>query len=65
MIRRAALALVIGAIAWVLCIFLGILLSAVGFPLAATIGSALREFAPVIGAIVAAYQFLTGKLGPF
>ncbi len=60
MLTRIALALAVGAIAWLACILLGIVLAALQFPPAVAVGGFLSQYAVVIGAIVALFQFATG-----
>lgn len=60
MLTRLALALAVGAIAWLACILLGIVLAAVQFPLASAVGGFLTQYAVAIGAIVALFQFASG-----
>lgn len=60
MIRRIALAVVIGAIAWLLCVIGGALLASVGIPVVKTLGDLLEMYAVVIGVLVGLVAFFTG-----
>jgi hypothetical protein len=60
MIRRLVLAAVAGAIAFLVCILLGMLLSATGIPIAVTIGAFLETWAGAIAILVAVAHFFGG-----
>ena len=57
MISRLALAAVAGTIAYLVCILIGMLLSAVGVPIAATIGAFITQWAMAIAILVAVAHF--------
>jgi hypothetical protein len=66
MFMRIAIALVIGALVWVLCLGLGTVLAATGVPVVVTIGKFIAAYAVIIGILGAALSFLTGwsPIGP-
>lgn len=59
MITRIAVAILIGVIAWVVCVIVGMVLASTGIPVVATLGKALETFAVAIGIIVGALAFFT------
>lgn len=63
MLRRIILAAVAGAVAFLVCIFVGMLLSATGIPIATTIGAFLSQWAAAIAILVAIWHFFTGGSG--
>jgi len=60
MISRLVLAAVAGAIAFLVCILVGMLLAATGIPIAATIGAFLTQWAAAIAILVAVAHFFGG-----
>jgi len=60
MLNRVILAAIAGAVAFLVCIFVGMLLSATGIPIAATIGAFLTQWAAAIAILVALWQFFSG-----
>jgi len=57
MIQRIAIAAIYGAAAWLICILIGMLLTASGIPVATTLGAFLERFAVAIAFLVAAAKF--------
>ena len=60
MVRRIALAVLIGAVAWLICVIGGALLASIGIPVVKTFGDLLEMYAIVIGVIVGLVAFFTG-----
>lgn len=60
MISRLILAAIAGAVAFLICIFVGGLLAVTGIPLLAFVGNFLKEFAVVISILVALASYFGG-----
>ena len=60
MIQKLAVAFIIGAIAWLVCIGLGILLAALGIPGLSDLGKFFTAYAIPIGAVAGLLAFFTG-----
>lgn len=60
MIGRIGIALVIGAIVWLIAIGLGILLGALGIPGISDLGKFFTSYAIPIGAVAGLLAFFTG-----
>jgi hypothetical protein len=60
MLVRLVLAAVAGAIAWLICVFIGGLLALTGIPIAAYIGEFMVRWAIVISILVAIWYFFAG-----
>lgn len=58
MLRRIVIAIVYGVIAFLICLLVGSLLASVGISWVAAIGSFMKEWAALIGLIVAVLNFL-------
>lgn len=63
MIRRLVLAAVAGAVAFLICVFVGMLFAATGIPIAATVGAFLTQWAAAIAILVFIWHFFTGGSG--
>lgn len=61
MLTRLVVAVVIGVVAFLVCILLGTVLVGLRVDVAVAVGSFLKEWASVIAFLVALYQFATGK----
>lgn len=66
MIGRIIVAILIGVVVWLVCIFGGALLVSLGVPVLKTLGNLLRDYAVIIGVLAAALAFFTGwsPIGP-
>ena len=60
MLRRVILAVVVGAVAFLICILVGMLLTATGIPIAATVGAFLTQWAAAIAILAAVWHFFSG-----
>jgi len=60
MLSRLIMACVAGAVAFLVCILVGMLLSAIGIPLLATVGAFLTQWAAAIAVLVALAHFFGG-----
>lgn len=60
MLQRIAVAILFGAIAWIICIVAGALLASSGIPILETIGSLLQTLCIPIAVIVGLWQFFIG-----
>lgn len=60
MLSRVILAAIAGVVAFLICVFVGGLLAAMGIPIAAFIGGFLVQWATVISVLVALAQFFGG-----
>lgn len=63
MLRRIILAAIVGAVAFLICVFVGGLLATTGIPLLAFIGGFLVQWATVIAILVFVWYFFTGGNG--
>jgi len=63
MIARIALAAVAGAIAFLICMLVGMLLVASGLPIATTLGEFLSKYAVAIAFLVAVAHFFGWHIG--
>lgn len=61
MVSRILMALVAGAVAYLVCIFLGGLLVLTGVPLVAFVGEFLKQWAVLISILVAIGYFVSGS----
>lgn len=59
MIRRVIVAVLIGAIFWLACVFGGALLASLGIPVLKTLGDLLQTYAIPIGALAGLLAFFT------
>lgn len=60
MLWRLIAAAIAGAVAWLVCVFIGGLLAMTGIPIAVYIGNFMKEWAVVISIIVAIWYFASG-----
>ena len=60
MIEQIVIAILVGAIAWLVCKLLGAVLSTLAIPPIVAVGGFLSQFAYVIGVIVGLWYFFTG-----
>jgi hypothetical protein len=60
MLVRLILAAIAGAVAWLVCIFVGGLLALTGVPIAVFVGDFLKQWAIVISILVAIWYFFAG-----
>jgi flagellar motor component MotA len=60
MVKRIIVAVLIGIVVWLICIFGGALLVSLGIPVLKTLGNLLEDYAVVIGVLGAALAFFTG-----
>lgn len=60
MFVRIAIAFLIGAIVWILCVILGDAIAHSTIPVLKTAGANIRDFAVAIGVICGAIAFFTG-----
>jgi flagellar motor component MotA len=60
MIGRIIVAILIGVVVWLLCVFGGALLVSLGIPVLKTLGSLLQDYAIIIGAVGGLLAFFTG-----
>lgn len=60
MIGRIVLAVVVGIVVFLVCIFLGGLLAGIGISWVASTGSFLKEWAALIGLLAALWHFFRG-----
>lgn len=63
-IARIVWALVVGAVAWLICLAAGFILPVVGFPPLSAAGEFLAAYAVAIGVIVALLAFFRGAAAP-
>lgn len=59
-IGRVILAIVVGAIAWLLCMFIGGLLATLAIPPIVFVGHFLKDWGYVIGVLVGLWFFFAG-----
>ena len=60
MIGRIVIAVLIGIIVWLVCVFGGALLASLGIPVLSKLGELFQTYAVVIGAIAGLVAFFTG-----
>lgn len=60
MLWRLILAAIAGAVAWLVCVFVGGLLAMTGIPIAAYIGNFLVQWAVIVSILVAIWYFASG-----
>lgn len=60
MLSRIILAALAGAVAWLVCVFVGPLLVLTGVPILAYVGKFIEQWAILISIIVALYAFFSG-----
>jgi putative Mn2+ efflux pump MntP len=61
MLNRIILAVLAGVIAFLVCIFVGgVVLVALGVPIAVAVGKFLEQYATVISAVVALWYYFSG-----
>ena len=65
MLTRIILAIIVGAVVWLLCLFGGGLLATLAIPPIVFIGKFLAQWAYVIGVIAGLWYFFTGGKLPF
>lgn len=57
MLSKLILAVVVGVVVYLICVFVGSILVALGVPIADTVGGFLQQFAVVIGFLAAIWYF--------
>ena len=60
LLGKAILAAIVGAVAYLVCVFVGGLLASLGIPPAEFVGKFLKEFAWAIAVLVALWYFFAG-----
>lgn len=61
MVRRILTAIFVAIVAWLVILFIALILGITGFPPAEAIANYLRQFAVLIALLVGVYQFLSQR----
>jgi hypothetical protein len=64
MLARLILAAVAGVVTWLVCVFVGMILSDLNVPIADSVGHFLRAYAVVIGFLAALVYYFGGSVWP-
>lgn len=61
MLRRALIAIIVGIAAALVCLLVGVILTAIDVDAVKQIGNFLQKFSVVVGILVGFWNFLTGE----
>lgn len=62
MLSKVIVAAIVGAVAFLVCMLVGMLLAATGIPILATVGAFLTQWAAAIAILTALYHFFAGGI---